>query len=298
MPRRCSRPPPHCEHRRRDETRVSPDRDGCVTTCPRPTRTRPRQTRAAGHARESAATSEYDRIAALYDPWSRSVVEDVAFYVEEARKAAGRAGVDPATPVVELGVGTGRIAVPVAEAGVARDRRRLLGGDARRLPRARRGGRRRRAPRPARRRLPRAARDRARRARHVPLPRVPAPARRRRASAWPHCAPRTTCSCRAAGSPSTSSPRRRRHRGDARPLARARAGNLGARDWDERRAPPDARRARPRSWRRRCAWPGSRPPSGAGLLERAGFEVEACYGWFDRRPYTGGEDSVWLARRP
>jgi hypothetical protein len=35
-----------------------------------------------------------------------------------------------------------------------------------------------------------------------------------------------------------------------------------------------------------------------GLLERAGFEIEACYGWFDRRPYTGGEDSVWLARRP
>ena len=34
-----------------------------------------------------------------------------------------------------------------------------------------------------------------------------------------------------------------------------------------------------------------------GLLERAGFEIEACYGWFDRRPYTGGEDSVWLARR-
>ena len=35
----------------------------------------------------------------------------------------------------------------------------------------------------------------------------------------------------------------------------------------------------------------------AALLERAGFEVEACYGWFDRRPYQGGEDSIWLARR-
>jgi SAM-dependent methyltransferase len=34
------------------------------------------------------------------------------------------------------------------------------------------------------------------------------------------------------------------------------------------------------------------------LLERAGFEVEACFGWFDRRPYEGGEDSIWLARRP
>ena len=36
----------------------------------------------------------------------------------------------------------------------------------------------------------------------------------------------------------------------------------------------------------------------AELLERAGFEVEACYGWFDRTPYRGGEDTVWVARRP
>ncbi len=34
------------------------------------------------------------------------------------------------------------------------------------------------------------------------------------------------------------------------------------------------------------------------LLEQAGFEIDACYGWFDLRPYTGGEDSIWLARRP
>jgi SAM-dependent methyltransferase len=31
------------------------------------------------------------------------------------------------------------------------------------------------------------------------------------------------------------------------------------------------------------------------LLAEAGFEVDACYGWFDRRPYAGGEDSVWIA---
>lgn len=54
--------------------------------------------------------SPYDAIAEIYDPWSRSVVEDVPFYVAEARKAGGR--------VVELGVGTGRIAVPTAKAGV------------------------------------------------------------------------------------------------------------------------------------------------------------------------------------
>ncbi|HEU6445169.1 MAG TPA: class I SAM-dependent methyltransferase, partial [Gaiellaceae bacterium] len=38
------------------------------------------------------------------------MTEDVPFYVAEARKAGG--------PVVELGVGTGRIALPTAAAGV------------------------------------------------------------------------------------------------------------------------------------------------------------------------------------
>ena len=38
-------------------------------------------------------------------------------------------------------------------------------------------------------------------------------------------------------------------------------------------------------------------PEWRGLVERAGFRVEACYGWFDRRPYSGGEDSVWIACR-
>ena len=33
------------------------------------------------------------------------------------------------------------------------------------------------------------------------------------------------------------------------------------------------------------------------LLAEAGFEVVACYGWFDRRPFNGGEDSVWIAAR-
>jgi SAM-dependent methyltransferase len=52
----------------------------------------------------------YDRIAPFYDPWSRSVTEDVGFYVEHALASGG--------PVVELAVGTGRIAIPIAEAGV------------------------------------------------------------------------------------------------------------------------------------------------------------------------------------
>jgi len=58
----------------------------------------------------------YDRIARIYDPWSRSVTEDVDFYVEEALASGG--------PVVELAVGTGRIAVPIATAGV-----RVIGVD-------------------------------------------------------------------------------------------------------------------------------------------------------------------------
>jgi len=33
-------------------------------------------------------------------------------------------------------------------------------------------------------------------------------------------------------------------------------------------------------------------------LEQAGFQVTGCYGWFDRRPYAGSEDTVWVARRP
>ncbi len=45
----------------------------------------------------------------------------------------------------------------------------------------------------------------------------------------------------------------------------------------------------------RLAWASS--TEWRRLLERAGFAVEACYGWFDRRPYTGGEDSIWIAKR-
>src|SRR5206468_10764449 len=61
-------------------------------------------------------SSPYDSIAELYDPWSASVVEDVAFYLEEARRSGG--------PVIELGVGTGRIAIPIAAEGI-----RVIGVD-------------------------------------------------------------------------------------------------------------------------------------------------------------------------
>jgi len=54
---------------------------------------------------------EYDRQDALfYDHYSTGVPGDVEFYVEEARKAG--------SPVLEIGCGTGRVLIPVAETGV------------------------------------------------------------------------------------------------------------------------------------------------------------------------------------
>ncbi len=49
-----------------------------------------------------------EAFAAIYDRWSAHMTEDVPFYVELAREADG--------PVVELAVGNGRVAIPVARA--------------------------------------------------------------------------------------------------------------------------------------------------------------------------------------
>jgi YD repeat-containing protein len=62
--------------------------------------------------------SDYDAFAAIYDEWSNPMTEDVAFYQSLAREAEG--------PVVELAVGNGRVAVPVAQA----IGRRVIGIDA------------------------------------------------------------------------------------------------------------------------------------------------------------------------
>jgi SAM-dependent methyltransferase len=51
-------------------------------------------------------TSRYDPFAAVYDAWASDMTEDVPFYVELAGEADG--------PVVELAVGNGRVAIPVA----------------------------------------------------------------------------------------------------------------------------------------------------------------------------------------
>ena len=50
----------------------------------------------------------YEAFAAIYGRWSAEMTGDVPFYVELAREADG--------PVVELAVGTGRVAIPVARA--------------------------------------------------------------------------------------------------------------------------------------------------------------------------------------
>ncbi|HEV2712534.1 MAG TPA: class I SAM-dependent methyltransferase [Gaiellaceae bacterium] len=50
----------------------------------------------------------YAPLADVYEQWSAPMTEDVPFYVELARAADG--------PVVELAVGAGRVAIPVAQA--------------------------------------------------------------------------------------------------------------------------------------------------------------------------------------
>ncbi|MGE4093342.1 MAG: class I SAM-dependent methyltransferase, partial [Candidatus Binatia bacterium] len=54
---------------------------------------------------------EYDHIGALfYDHYSLGLEGDVQFYVDEARHAGSE--------VLEIGCGTGRILLPIAQAGV------------------------------------------------------------------------------------------------------------------------------------------------------------------------------------
>jgi SAM-dependent methyltransferase len=59
----------------------------------------------------------YEGFAAVYDRWAAHMTEDVPFYVQVAGEADG--------PIVELAVGTGRVAIPVARAAG----RRVIGID-------------------------------------------------------------------------------------------------------------------------------------------------------------------------
>jgi SAM-dependent methyltransferase len=232
--------------------------------------------------------SLYDSIASLYDPWSRSVTEDVSFYVEEARRAGG--------PVVELAVGTGRIAIPTAAAGI-----RVIGIDS--------------SPG-----MLEVCRERAELAGvasflDLRLGDLSAPPVDERVRI-------VTCPFRSYLHLLDDQER-------LRALAAARellvpGGRLvfdvfapGADDIEEthgrwlEREPGIFERA---DWdtAARTLTLSVRGDSGAttftlawlspdewrALLEAAGFQVIACYGWFDKRPYRGGEDTVWIARKP
>jgi ubiquinone/menaquinone biosynthesis C-methylase UbiE len=58
------------------------------------------------HGEHYTRVSEYDSFADDYDAWAADMTEDVAWYVELAREAG--------EPLVELAVGSGRVAIPIA----------------------------------------------------------------------------------------------------------------------------------------------------------------------------------------
>jgi SAM-dependent methyltransferase len=232
--------------------------------------------------------SSYDAIAELYDPWSRTVTEDVDFYVAEARK--GR------STVVELGIGTGRIAIPVALAGVPVIgvdssagmldvcRRRAQAAGVAHLLDLRLGD----------------LRDPPvwERVRLVTSPfrallHLETDAERRQALAAVlgllEPGGRFVFDVFAPSAEDVEETHDRWLEREPGIWERARW------DLESRVLTLDVRSSESRA-SMRLAW---LPAEGwRALLEEAGFEIVACYGWFDLRPYAGGEDSIWLARRP
>ena len=232
--------------------------------------------------------SSYDAIAEIYDPWSRTVTEDVDFYVAEARKAGG--------PVVELGVGTGRIAIPTARAGVP-----VIGVDSSRG-------------------MLEVCRRQAEEAGVADLLDLRFGDLRRPPVREPVAL--ITCPFRSLLHMHEDADRRAAF-GSVRDLLLP-GGRFIFDVFTPSREDVEATHGRwierePGIWER-AEWDtersiltlGVKGPSGAtemrlawlpaerwrALLEQTGFEVLACYGWFDMRPYGGGEDTVWVARRP
>ena len=237
---------------------------------------------------ETPVAGGYDAIARLYDAWSRTVVEDVSFYVEEARHAGGR--------VVELGVGTGRIAVPVAAEGIP-----VIGVDSS-------AG------------MLQVCRERAEAAgvvglldlrlgelaeppidERVGLVMVPF-----RSYLHLHEDEERLRALRAARELlvpggrlvfDVFAPSREDVEDTHRRWLEREPGIWERAVWDtQSRTLTLTVRGPSGETTMALAW--LEPEEWRALLERAGFEVLACYGWFDRRPYSGGEDSVWLAQRP
>ena len=231
--------------------------------------------------------SAYDRIAHIYDPWSISVVEDIPFYVDLACEAGG--------PVVELGVGSGRIAVPTAAAGV-----QVIGVDSSE-------------------RMLEIARQQAEAARVSSLVdlrlgdlRKPPVRGRYRLVTSPF---------RALLHMETDADRRAALRAARRLVAdggrfvfdvfepshedvvdtqgawlEREPGIWECADWNlETRTLVLRLRSGETDTEMSLAW--LPPDEWEALLEEEGFEVEALYGWFDRQPYAGGEDSIWVCRK-
>ena len=226
--------------------------------------------------------SGYDGFAPIYDRWSENMTEDVDYYVELAREANG--------PVMELAVGTGRVAIPIA----ARTGRKVIGVDSS----------------PA---MLAVARERARAAEVVlelhqqdmrelsldePVALVICPARsllhlptwRDRRRVFEHVA----ANLRPGG----------RFAWNAFAFDHLVAARLDGQWQDEPvrhridYAPADSRiditlDDGPRIslwWVSRGEW--------EGLLDVSGLETEALYGWFDRRPFDEtSREFVWVARK-
>lgn len=227
--------------------------------------------------------SAYDAFAPIYDAWSADMTEDVDFYVELAAEADG--------PVVELAVGTGRVAIPIA----VRTSKRVIGIDS--------------------------------------SPAMLAVARERAATAGVHldlreadmrdfsldeAAALVICPFRSLLHMPTWHDRRRvfeRVAASLRPGGRFAwnafvfdfgiAARIHGRWQDEpvrhyiEQVPADNRvditvENGPHIslwWLTRGEW--------EGLLDVAGLEVEALYGWFDRRPFDEeSREFVWVARKP
>ena len=231
--------------------------------------------------------SSYDPIARLYDPWSTGVIEDISFYVEEAL-ASG-------SPVVELGVGTGRIAIPTAAAGID-----VIGVDSSAGMLAVCAERGRDAGLAARLDL-----------RLGDLRRPPVDER----------VELVTCPFRAYLHLASDEERLEAlaaARGLLRPGGRLifdvfrpsqedvdetngrwieREPGIDERaDWDLERQTLTLSVRRADEQSTMTLW-WLEPERWNALLAEAGFEVDACYGWFDRTPYAGGEDTVWIAHR-
>ena len=232
--------------------------------------------------------SSYDAIAPLYDAWSRSVTEDIDFYVAKAREAG--------SPVVELGVGTGRIAVPTAKAGV-----RVIGVDSSEGMLA-----------VCRRRAEEEGVDDLLDLRLGDLAAPPVEERVGLVTApfrsLLHLASdterlRALDAVRALLVPGgrfvfdVFEPSREDiHETNGRWLERE-PGIWERADWDEgERVLRLSVRGAQGTTEMALAWLS--PLEWRDLLGRAGFEVLECQGWFDGGPYAGGEDTVWVTRRP